>query len=284
MGGILSSKSDLERASQSAIASVRMRDGVPLAYELIESLSHRHRIVLVHSLAMDMEFWRPVAKLMASDVSILLYDCRGHGNSGKPPGPYSLELFADDLADLLDAIGWDRCHVAGASMGGSVAIAFASIYPRRTLSLGLIDTSAWYGKDAKEQWEARAQLALSKGLAALVEFQVARWFSDPMRSENPEVARRCVNIFLRNDVGSYAETCRMLGDFDLRPALAQLRTPTSIVVGADDQATPVAMARLLHGGIDASTLTIIEGVRHLTPLETPERIAAELGVLFGRSG
>jgi 3-oxoadipate enol-lactonase len=83
-------------------------------------------------------------------------------------------------------------------------------------------------------------------------------------------------VFLRNDVKAYAETCRMLGAADKRGALAGFRMPTAVIVGEEDYATPVAMAEALHRGIAGSTQTILKGARHLTPLERPERIAAEL--------
>ncbi|MDB5410910.1 MAG: putative lactone hydrolase [Rhodospirillales bacterium] len=106
--------------SRSAIA----RDGCRLAYRLLAGRTKNFRLVLVHSLAMDGNFWSRAADLLRKDADILVYDCRGHGKSDKPPGPYTVELFADDLADLLDAVGWRSAVVAGVSMGGSVTLAF----------------------------------------------------------------------------------------------------------------------------------------------------------------
>jgi 3-oxoadipate enol-lactonase len=83
-------------------------------------------------------------------------------------------------------------------------------------------------------------------------------------------------------VQAYVETCKMLGAADLRAALPTLAMPTSIVVGDEDYATPVAMAEALHRGIKGSTLTVLAGTRHLTPLEAPERIADELLALMER--
>ena len=230
--------------------------------------------MLIHSLAMDREFWRPVAERM--DCAVLLYDCTGHGESAKPAGPYSVEGFAEDLAALLDHVGWQRALVAGASMGGCVALAFAAKYPARASGLGLVDTTAWYGAEAPRQWEERAQKALAGGLEALVDFQLTRWFSDAFRGKHPEVVSQCVATFLRNDVNAYAASCRMLGAADLRQSLARIRVPTAVLVGEEDYATPLAMAKALHEGIAGSTLTVLKSARHLTPLERPEQVAAEL--------
>jgi 3-oxoadipate enol-lactonase len=213
---------------------------------------------------------------------VLIHDCRGHGRSGKPQGPVTVERHADDLADLIDQLGWPTALVAGASMGGCIALAFAIRHPGRVSALGLVDTTAWYGPDAPKNWEQRANAALAAGLSSLTDFQVTRWFGDKFRAENPEVVEDCVDTFLRNDVGVYAQTCRMLGACDLRAGLPPIKVPTAIVVGDEDYATPPAMAEAMHKAIAGSTLTVLPGARHLTPLERPDQVAAELGQLLPR--
>lgn len=259
--------------------TARTRDGCALSYRLIGS--SLKRVALVHSLAMEKSFWDLVVAELTTTVSVLTYDCRGHGASSKPAGPYTIGQFADDLADMMDCIDWPSAVVVGASMGGAVALGFAAQYPQRTQGLGLIDTTAWYGADAAKHWAKRADSALRDGLEGLVEFQTTRWFTDQFREQNPAVVRRSVEVFLRNDRQAYAETCRMLGAFDLRPALAGIACPTAVIVGREDYATPVAMAELLHQEIAGSSLTVIEDGRHLTPLEHPRRIAEEIRCIMG---
>jgi 3-oxoadipate enol-lactonase len=254
------------------------RDGTRLAYTLHSREAAKSRVALVHSLAMDRTFWDPVAEQL--DASVLVYDCRGHGASEKPAGPYTVELFAHDLADVLDHVGWRSALVAGASMGGCITLAFAAAYPARTEAVGLIDTTAWYGADAPKAWAERAEKALETGLGSLVGFQTTRWFGDSFRTQHPEVVKHCVDVFLRNDVKAYAETCKMLGGCDLRAALPAMRMPAAIVVGEEDYATPIAMAQTLQGGIANASMRILPGARHLTPLEQPQTIAAELSRLL----
>ena len=232
---------------------------------------------------MDHTFWLPVIEHL--DAAVLVYDCRGHGASDKPAGPYTVELFAHDLADLLDHVGWASALVAGASMGGCISLAFAAAYPARTAALGLIDTTAWYGAEAPKQWAERADKAVETGLGSLVGFQTTRWFGDAFRANHPDVVKHCVDVFLRNDVKAYAETCKMLGSCDLRAALAGMKMPTAVVVGEEDYATPVAMAQALHRGIAGSTLTVLPGARHLTPLEQPgTRRRRARGLLQAQAG
>jgi 3-oxoadipate enol-lactonase len=256
--------------------SATARDGTRLAYRLTRGAGEG-RCVLVHSLAMTGDFWNRLIPYLSDVADVLVYDCRGHGRSGKPKGSQPIERHADDLADLLDAIGWPKAVVAGASMGGCISLAFAARYPQRVSGLGLIDTTAWYG--APEKWEERGQKGLREGMASLVDFQKTRWVTDAFREQHPEIVDEAVSVFLANDPEAYLETCRMLGHADLRK-LPPFDFPTRIVVGDEDYATPIAMAEAMRALIPGSTLTVLDRARHLTPLETPERVAAELKPLF----
>ena len=255
-------------------------------------LSHTHRaaaragaprLALIHSLALDRSVWDGVVQRLEGDLELLTYDCRGHGQSPKAKGPYTASLFAHDLAELFDHIGWDTAAVAGCSMGGNVAQAFASEYPQRVTALGLIDTTAWYGADAPATFKERAETARAKGMRGMIDFQLTRWFSDDFRASHPDVLKRTVDVFVATDPDCYAASCDLLGAADARAALGSFRMPVAVVVGEEDYATPVAMAKHLHEAIPQSTLTIIPGARHLTPIEFPDRIASELRGLFARA-
>ena len=257
------------------VAHATVRDGTEIAYQLIHG-GGPARFALVHSLAMDHRFWSPVAERLEDAGDVLLIDCRGHGASSRSGAPYTAERFADDLADIFDAIGWTDAIVAGASMGGCVALAFAAAYPERTQALGLVDTTAWYGENAPEQWEERAQKGVSGGLAVLVPFQKSRWFSQGFTDAHPDVVEDAVQAFLATDPTSYAEACRMLGRFDKRDALAGMTMPTRILVGSEDYATPPAMAEAMRAAIPDATLEILEGAAHLTPIERADDVARML--------
>ena len=253
------------------------RDGIRITYEIHGDPASTKRVAMIHSLAMDHAYWRPVAaRLVAQGACAVALDCRGHGASDKPKGPYTVETFANDVIDLLDHLGWPKAVIAGSSMGGSVALAVAVNHPARTTGLALIDTTSWYGEDAPKAWAGRANTAIEKGLASLIDFQLTRWFGDDFKTHNPAVVQACVDTFLKNDVAAYAETCRMLGNFDLRAKLGTLKVPTRVFVGEDDYATPPAMAQTLHEGIAGSTMRILAKARHLTPLEVPDDVAAEI--------
>jgi 3-oxoadipate enol-lactonase len=266
-------------ASNTDLSRTRTRDGSEIAYRVLAGTG-AGRIALIHSLAMDNHFWDRAAAGLGGAGEVLLFDCRGHGASAKSAGPYSCELFADDLADVMDAVGWDTAAIAGASMGGCVTLAFAAAYPKRVRGLGLIDTTAWYGDKAPEQWEERAQKAAQNGMASLVGFQKSRWFSAGFAEKNPGVVQAAVDVFLANDVACYVETCRMLGRFDGRGALPRFNFPTRIAVGSEDYATPPAMAELMCSAIPGASLQLMPGAAHFTPMECPEIVAGILRTIM----
>ncbi|MFM1814131.1 MAG: hypothetical protein RLZ98_826 [Pseudomonadota bacterium] len=259
------------------------KDHAIIGFDLYGDRNAKKRIVLVHSLAMDREFWAPVAERLAGDAAVIAVDCRGHGKSKKPQGPYTVELFANDIRQVALSVGWDKTVIAGASMGGTVTLAYATKFPQNTAGVGLIDTTAYYGDDAETAWRGRAEQALAKGLSSMVEFQTTRWFGDAFREKNPDVVKGCVDKFLKNDLGSYAETCYMLGTADLRDKLGTIKVPTRIVVGEEDYATPVAMAEAMKAAIPQASFRVLEKARHLTPLECPDIIADELKQLLADS-
>ena len=260
-------------------------DGASVAYTLHaaeRSTNARPRVALIHSLALDRSFWDGVVPLLTPHADVLVYDCRGHGQSAKVRMTYTLELFANDLASLLDQVSWPRAVIAGCSMGGCVAQAFAGIYPHRAQALAVMDSTAWYGPSAPKDWRERAATAATKGLAALIAFQATRWVSDGFREQHPDVIRKHMDVFLANDVDCYGATCEMLGDADLRHYQAAMRLPLSVIVGEEDYATPVAMSEQIHRALPNSTLSVLPNVRHLTPIECPDLIAEKILALLNR--
>jgi 3-oxoadipate enol-lactonase len=233
-------------------------DGCPIAYAIAAGRTDAPRVALIHSLALDRHFWGAVVAEAAGGFEMLALDCRGHGASGGT-GPFTAPLMADDLAAVLDHAGWNRCLVAGASMGGSVALAFAARHHARTAGLLAVDTTAWYGPTAPEDWARRAGVARTGGMAALLEFQRARWLSDAFRADHPQVQAAQEAIFLRTGIEPYAAACGMLGALDLRAAIPGITAPTAVLVGEEDGATPPAMAEAIATGDSGATLEMLKG-------------------------
>jgi 3-oxoadipate enol-lactonase len=254
-------------------------DGIQIEYEVA---GDGRPIVFAHSLGMDHTLWSAQVREFGDRYRVLTYDARGHGASAKPPGPYSVERFGDDLYGVMQAAGIARAVVVGLSMGGMAAQACVAAHPEAVEALVLADTTCWYGENAQAEWEPRARAAEENGLASLVDFQLTRWFSDRTRAERPDITDHAKRVFLANDVPAYAAACRALGAMDLRTKVDGIRCPTLILVGEEDYATPPAMAEDIHRRIAGSELVVLPGVRHLSAVEAPEVVDEHISRLLGR--
>lgn len=237
-------------------------------------------VLLIHALAMNSEMWTETVSAMQTEANVYAVDCRGHGLSQKPAGPYNIAHFGADMCSLLDHLNVEQAVVVGCSMGGTVALGMAGRSPERVAGLIAIDTTAWYGEEAITRWAERGNQALANGMASLAEFQCERWFSDEFRQLNEDVVSQALDVFLANDTTAYNEACLMLGRADERAGLSRYQGLTHILIGQDDYATPLPMALGVQALLPGAELKIIPKARHYTPIETPKIVAASIDALL----
>lgn len=238
-------------------------------------------VLLLHSLALDRTIWDEHVATLQDQLDVLTVDLPGHGGS-RHVRSASIAHMADRVADFLRARSSGPVIVAGLSLGGSVAQALTTRHPDVVSGLCLCDTTAWYGESAKEDWAARARRAREEGMAALSDFQLARWFSGPFLQARPEVGRRLLDVFQSNDIDDYEASCTAMGEMDLRADIEAIRVPTTILVGELDTATPVSHAQDLASRIPDSQLIVVPGCSHLSPLEKPGRFVTAVTELVER--
>lgn len=276
----LVSHSDSTAAESTTVVAI---DGCPLNLRTLRSgNAGATPVIFVHALAMNGEMWADVAAELNTSSPLYALDCRGHGASGRPAGPYTTKQFALDIEAVIDHLGVAQAHVVGCSMGGTVALAFAGLRPQRIASLSIVDATACYGVDVEHAWEERGHRALKEGFAAMVPFQLSRWFSDAYVRRSPEAMKQAIAVFLRNSADAYLESCRMLGRADEREGLGRYRGPAAVVVGDSDYATPPSMAAEIAKGLPDATLTVLPGLRHYTPIEAPKEVAAAISSVMQR--
>jgi 3-oxoadipate enol-lactonase len=255
------------------IIATRADDGCELSYREWGGDDRRPIVFLVHALAMDASMWDGVVDALDRFAHVYAVDCRGHGKSGKPDGPYTTERFARDFANLLDDRFEKKVVIVGCSMGGTAALRFASMYPQRVEGIVAVDTTAWYGAEAPANWEARASKAEKEGMGSLIDFQLERWFSDEFKAAQPDRVKKTVDVFTANDTKAYAASCRMLGAADERESIKAWSGRSLVAVGEQDFATPVEMSKDLVSRIKGAELKVIPGAKHFTPIERPDAIA-----------
>lgn len=245
------------------------RDGVRLAYRIDGSADARRPwLVMSHSLACDHTMWDPQVEAFP-DFRLLRFDTRGHGHSDAPAGNYTLELLADDLKALLDALAIDRCHYVGLSMGGMIGQQFALKYPGRFASLTLADTTSRYPAEARPVWDERLALARSRGMDALVPSTLERWFTAQFREREPEVVARIARLIRSTPVAGFAGCAYGISRIDLTARLAHIDCPTLVLVGDADLGTPRSMAEEIVRALPGSRLHVIAHAAHLSNLEQP---------------
>lgn len=248
-------------------------NGIAINYTL-EGPAAAPVLTLSHSLATDLTMWDPQLAALTPRFRVLRYETRGHGATDAPAGAYSLEQLAEDARGLLDALGIQQTHWIGLSMGGMIGQTLALKAPGRFLSLVLADTSSRVPPEAKPMWEERIRTAESKGMEPLVEPTLGRWFTPAFRQRRPDVVERVAAMIRKTNPRGYAGCCHAIAALNLTDRLGAVKLPTLVIVGEEDQGTPVAAARAIHGQIKGSELTIIPAAAHLSNIEQPEAFTA----------
>ncbi len=231
-------------------------------------------LALVHGVGGGLEAWDGVVAALGGRFRTIRMDLRGHGESGKPDGPYALDDFVSDVIRVLDRLGVGRCHLAGHSLGGLVAQGFALDHPDRLDRLVLLSTVA--GRNGEERARVEERLAVvAHGIPGEhFENSVGRWFTDAFRRDNPGSMARYAAWNRRNDPAAYAASYRVLARTDLAGRLREIAAPTLVATGDGDIGSNTRMARLMHERIAGSSLHILEGLRHAILAEAPGAVAA----------
>ena len=237
-------------------------------------------VTLSHSLACDLHMWDEQMDALTKNYKVLRYDTRGHGKSSAPAGAYTLDELADDVHGLIGALGIKHTHWAGLSMGGMIGQTFALKYPGIFQSMVLADTTSRYPAEAAPAWADRIQTAQSKGMAAVVDGTLARWFTEPYRKANPPAVARVGASIRATPVAGFVGCCHAIPRINVTQRLKEISCPTLVIVGEQDPGTPVAMAREIHEATPGSELVVIPSAAHLSNIEQPQAFnAALLGFL-----
>ena len=227
-------------------------------------------VVFSHSLACTVRMWDGEIEKLKSNYRILAYDTRGHGQSAAPKGPYTLEQLADDLQALLKHLKIDKPHYVGLSMGGMIGQTAALKYPGIFRSMTLCDTTSRYPAEAAPMWQERIRIAESNGMDALVQATLERWFTESFRKSQPEKVNRVAQLIRNTPVAGYTGCCAAIPKINVTSRLKEIKTPTLVICGNDDPATPPAMAREIQENLPGAKLSLIPQAAHLANIEQPE--------------
>jgi len=243
-------------------------NGITIHYAL-EGPASAPVVLFSNSLMANYRMWDLQTAVLRSRYRVLRYDQRGHGKTEVPPGPYSIDVLARDAVALLDALGiQEKVHFVGLSLGGFTGQRVGLDYGDRLKSLVLCDTAAHMPPPSL--WDERIHLARSQGMTALEPGSIDRWFTKDFQQSHAAAIEPIREGIRATPVEGFIGSCEAIKAMDHRELLSRIRTPTLVMVGEQDPATPVSAARILHNAIATSEFFLINDAAHLANVQQPE--------------
>jgi pimeloyl-ACP methyl ester carboxylesterase len=245
---------------------------VPLYYE--ESGSGPP-LVLLHGLGSSHRDWWRQVEHFRDRYRVITPDLRGHGRSATPDGPYSIPLFADDVAALLDALDAAPARVVGLSMGGMVAFQLAVSHPEVVKRLVIVNSAPEARLDSlRDYWIywSRRLVTQVLGVRRTGQLLAERLFQKP---EQGTLRQQFEQRWAENDEDAYLASIDAIAGWSVEEQIDQITCP-ALVVAADEDYTPVADKRAYVARMPDADLVVIPDSRHATPVEQAEMFNREL--------
>src|ERR1700739_2770377 len=199
-------------------------------------------LMLSNSLGCTMQMWEPQMQALRQMFRVIRYDRRGHGKSGEPPAPSSMERFGRDVLAILDDLNIEKVHWCGLSMGGMVGQWLGANAPKRVGRIILSNTACHYPDPTN--WLNRIKAVKEGGIAAIADTVIATWLTADFREREPQIAAKLKAMLLATPVQGYLACCEALSTLDQRALLPGIKSSMLVIAGRHDIATPVAAAEL----------------------------------------
>jgi 3-oxoadipate enol-lactonase/4-carboxymuconolactone decarboxylase len=230
-------------------------------------------LIFSNSLGSTYHMWDGLVPYLLPYFRVLQMDTRGHGGTGRPVGPYSIEMMGKDVLRLMDELQIEKAYFCGLSMGGLIGQWLGIHAANRFHKIVLSNTAAKIG--TMEAWQQRVDLLSKEGMSALVEGTMEKWFTDAFRQTSSEQLALSRDMFLSSDVPGYSNCCLAIGEADFSEQLSSFSVPALVITGDEDAVTHVAHAEKLVELIPDAVLNILHG-RHLVSTEFPQTYAEAL--------
>jgi 3-oxoadipate enol-lactonase len=241
-------------------------DGCPI-YVAIEGPERAPVLMLSSSLGTTHAMWQPQVDAFTQHFRLVRFDRRGHGQSGVPKGPYTMERLGRDALAVLDALGLKRVRWCGLSMGGMEGMWLGAHAPERFERLVLCNTASYYPD--KTVWNDRLRFVRSNGLKAAAAPNMERWFTKGFREREPDTIAAMIDMFAATPLAGYIACAEAVRDMDHRALLPMISVPTLVVAGRYDPATPLAAGEYIRDHIPGAAFAVLEAA-HISNIEQPE--------------
>lgn len=247
-------------------------NGLTVHYELIGNPKAKKLIVFSNALGTDFRIWLPLFDELPDEVSILLYDMRGHGLTSDPGTAFTIGDLADDLIALVEHLKLRQPIFCGLSVGGLVVQALAVKRPDLVRKLIVAHSAAKLG-DA-ETWNARIETIRKGGLAAISEATMQRWFTPDFHRERSAEVAGYRAMLERQSVDAYIRTAEAIRDADYRGQVKDLKLATLFLAGDQDGSVAAQVVEDTADLVENSAYEVLENAGHISPVEQPEQLAA----------
>jgi 3-oxoadipate enol-lactonase len=241
-------------------------NGININYQ-VDGAEGAPWIVFSNSLATSIAMWDEQAAALKGSYRVLRYDQRGHGGTDAPAGRYAFDTLLADAVGLLDALGIAKAHFAGLSMGGATALGLAERHADRIDRVIVCDSPCQSTPQSAQQWEERIAIAKEKGIEALVEPTVSRWFPPETVAKNPPHLDKVRAMFRATPVNGFIGCAAALADHDYASAVTSVKQPVLFLVGEKD--APAPAMRKLHEKLPSSRYVELPGAGHISNMDRP---------------
>ena len=255
-------------------------DGIVLNYR-IDGGDGLPLLVLSNGLGLDLSMWDPQIPALSREFRVLRYDTRGHGASSTGSAPISIDHLGRDVLALIDRAGATRMHFCGLSMGGMIGMWLGIHAPQRLNGLVLAHTAAHIGP--LTMWNARIDTVNSKGMKAISDAAMTRWFTTGFIVRQPGIVGAMKASMERCSAPGYTLCCAAVRDADFRNAVARIKTRTLIINGKQDIATTPADGRYLAQQIAGSEAVELDSA-HLSNIEKSAEFTESLCAFLRKEG
>ncbi len=260
-------------------------NGIDLYYE---THGRGEPLFLIAGLGATCELWNNQVPLLAREFQVITFDNRGAGRSDKPQEPYSIALFADDTAALMDALGLDSAFVYGESMGGLIGQEFEGRHPQRARALVLGCTTFGGPNSVPLSPEAASTLSslTSVKTRAGLEPALRVFISPQFLQRDRDEAVRCIRSYLdhRPPADAYGRQLAACLTFDFYDRLPQIQAPTLVINGEGDALIPSENSRIMAERIPDAELVLFGNAGHFYFDELPEKSAETVIDFLRRRG
>ncbi len=248
--------------------------------------ANQETVVLIHGFGAIKENWLRFSAFLTNDYHVIAFDLPGHGKSSQEfSRSYTIDAQVENVRNITAALGVQRFHLAGNSMGGAISSMYAARYPESLQSLTLIDPAGIYDhyaplQEALEQGKNPLIVKNMEEFHYLIDFAMEKPPIIPWPLINVAADRAMAMQGIKEKI--FADI-RQEGETDFKAELGKIRTPTLIMWGDQDRIIDVGNAAVFKALIPHAQLDIYEGIGHVPMMEIPEQSATDMRNFMSQS-